>query len=114
MDGPILERDWEYLRSTHDEILHELCSRILKKAVEIAGEEGENPHQRYLTLYRHIENSDDIVAECFDDWRRSTISNRVIGLGNHNLLTDAYVKGLSEEAQDRLRMIEELSRCAGK
>jgi hypothetical protein len=74
MTGPILERDWKYLGSIKDELLNEICSRILTGAVKIAaGSEKDRPHQRYLTLYRYIEKSDSIVGDCFNDWRRSAI-----------------------------------------
>ena len=106
MDGPIKERDWKYLRAIYDELIDELCSRILTKAVKVAAAGKERPHQRYLTLYRYIKKSDDIVAECFNDWRRSTINNRILSLRRHKLLTDEHVKRLSETAQDWLRMVE--------
>jgi hypothetical protein len=110
MTGPIQERDWKYLRNIHDELLNELCSRIIAKAVEIATAEKGNPHQRYLTLYRHFKKSDGIIAECFDDWRRSTISGRIICLRHYELLTDEHVKHMSEKAQEWLHMVEELGK----
>jgi hypothetical protein len=100
MDGPILERDWKYLRSIHDEILDELCSRILKKADEIANAETDRPHHRYLALFKHIQDSDDIVADCFNDWRRSNISNKILNLRHNRLLTDEHVIHMSSSAQD--------------
>jgi hypothetical protein len=107
MAGPILERDWKYLGSIKDELLNEICSRILAKAAKIAaGAEKDQPHQRYLTLYRYIEKSDSIVGDCFNDWRRSTISNKILSLRHHHLLTDEHVKHMSENAQDWLQMLE--------
>jgi septation ring formation regulator EzrA len=106
MIGSIQERDWKYLRSIQDELLNELCSRILTKAGEIAAGEKGSPRQRYQTLCRHLQKSDDIIADCFDDWRRSTISDRIISLRHHQLLTEEHVKHMSEKAQDWLRMIE--------
>ena len=108
MTGPIQERDWKYLRSIHDELLNELCSRILTKAGEIAAGEKGSAHKRYLELCRHIEKSDDIIAVCFNDWRRSTISNRIVSLRHHKLLTEEHVKHMSEKAQEWLRMVEEI------
>jgi hypothetical protein len=107
MEGQIQERDWKYLRMIHDELIDELCSRILSKSVTLAAEGKERPHQRYLKLYRYIQESDDLVAECFNDWRRSTISNRILSLRQHRLLADEHVKNLSEKAQEWLRMVEE-------
>ncbi len=107
MNGPIQERDWKYLRTIQDELLDELCSQIIAQAVEIATADQGNPHQRYLALYRHLKKSDDIVAECFNDWRRSTISNRILSLCRHKLLTEEHVKQMSAAAQSWLRMMKE-------
>lgn len=106
MTGAIHERDWKYLRSIHDELLHELCLRINRKAVELATAEGKNPHERYLALYRHIRESDDIVAQCFNDWRRSVVGRIILSLRHNRLLTDEHVKHLSPEAQEWLSLVE--------
>ena len=87
-------------------MLNELCSRILAKAGKIAEAEQQTPQERYLALCRHIRRSDDIIAECFDDWRRSTISKRIDALRQHKLLTDEHAKQMSGEAQDWLCMLE--------
>ncbi len=108
MEGPVQERDWKYLRSIHDEMLNELCSRIMKKAVQIAEGKDGTAHERYLKLYRHIKMSDDIVAECFNDWRRSVVSRIILSLRKHRLLTDQRLMGFSEDAQDWLHSTEEL------
>jgi hypothetical protein len=106
MTGPIHERDWKYLRSLHESLLNELCSRILTQVGRIAaGEEGSS-HQRYLTLWRRLKGFDAIVGECFDDWRRSRIHERILALRRHKLLTDEHVTRLSESAQDWLHMVE--------
>ena len=109
MMGSIQERDWKYMRRIHDEMLNELCSRILTKAGGIVAGDKESSHQRYLALYRHIEKSDDMIAECFNDWRRSTISRRIVSLRHHKLLTEEHVRHMSEPAQDWLRMVERIS-----
>jgi hypothetical protein len=108
LEGPIQERDWKYLRSIQTELLNELCSRILTEAGRIAAREEGTPHEKYLKLHRYIGKSDDIVAECFDDWRRSKISHRILALRHHKMLTDEHVKQMSQKAQDWLRMVESI------
>jgi len=108
MTGPIRTRDWKYMRTIHDELLNELCSRILQKAVEIAAAEQKRPHQRFLELYDHLRKSDRIVAECFDDWRRSNIDDKIVSLRYRRLLTDDLVNLLAEQAQDWLHKVESI------
>ena len=108
MESPLTERDWKYLRRIHDEMLATLCARINKAAAEMASDSSSSPYQQYLKLYQHVQDSDHIVAECFNDWRRSTLSNRILSLRYHRLLTDEHVQGLSAEAQQWLNKVEKV------
>ena len=108
MADSIPERDWKYMRSIHDEILAALCDRINSQS-EVILKQGQNtPHKTYLDLYRHIQDSDDIIARCFNDWRRSTLQMKISALLENGLLTDAHIQNLSPEAQERLRALKEL------
>jgi hypothetical protein len=78
---------------------------INRKAVELARAEGKNPHERYLSLFRHIQDSDDIAAQCFNDWRRSVFDRIILNLRHNRLLTDEHAKHLSPEAQKWLRFV---------
>lgn len=94
------ERDWKYLRSIEPELLDALCRRINLQASEIlSSPEYHSEHSKYLALYRHIECSDKIVADCFNGWRRSDISFRTRLLHKHKLLTGDHISKLSEEAR---------------
>ena len=106
MEGFLKEKDWKYMRSIHDEMLHKLCADINRRAAEIATSSPGNPHDQYLALYRYIQESDAVIADCFNDWRRSRLSLKIMNLRYHGLLTNQYIKKLSAEAQEWLRRIE--------
>ena len=106
MNGLLKEHDWKYMRSIHDELLHGLCTRINARASAMASGKDGNPHERYLALYRYIHKADGIIADCFNDWRRSTLNMKILALRRNGLLTDEHVKGLSSEGQEWLRMLE--------
>lgn len=99
------ESDWKYLRKVQDELLAELCRRINETAARIAEAGDESEHAKYLKLYRHIEDSNKVVAECFDDWRRSNLMMKVFCLRKHKLLSEEHVKNLSSELRSRLDML---------
>lgn len=105
-EGPLQEKDWKYMRSIHDELLHALCSRINDGAVQRATRSSGNPHERYLELYAYVKESDKLVAECFDDWRRSTLPLTILVLRSHGLLSDAHVEHFSEGARAWLASVE--------
>jgi len=102
MTRSIPEKDWKYLRSIQEELLSELCGKINRDAAAIIGSEGESEHRKYLKLYKHIEASDRIVADCFNDWRRSNLLLKLLLLHRHKLLTDEQIANLTDESRELL------------
>ena len=98
MSGVLPEKDWKYLRSIEKELLSDLCGRINRSAVEIVQSAAGSEHEKYLALYKHIKASDRIVADCFNDWRRSNLDFKLRLLQLHNLLTGEHLLNLSEVA----------------
>ena len=76
MNGAFPEKDWKYLRTIHDEMLAALCGRINAESAAILAAKGPSEHEKYLKLFRHVHDSDDIVAACFNDWSRSRIGRQ--------------------------------------
>ena len=73
MSKAIPEKDWKYLRKIQAEMLSALCARINRQAVDLLQSHAESEHEKYRRLYEHVKDSDRVVADCFDDWRRSNI-----------------------------------------
>jgi hypothetical protein len=107
MNLNIPERDWKKLRSFKPEMLNTLCERINKKAEKRINKKAEkrinstdkNEHEKFLDLYQCINNENETVALCFDDWRRSNIRTRILALLTEKLLTDEHIEQLSDEAK---------------
>ena len=106
MAPTIPERDWKYIKKVKAELLSALCKQINGQAMDILKSEANSEHERYGRLYRHVQDSDGIVADCFDDWRRSTLIMKLIALQGHGLLTSDHMQNLSGETQKRLRALE--------
>ncbi len=109
MATAIPEKDWKYLKSVQAELLSSLCDRINRKAMEILGSAEESECNKYKKLYQHILDFDEIIAKCFDDWRRSNIRIKVIMLHSHGLLTEENIRHLSDETKNLLARIGQLS-----
>ena len=108
MTRSIPERDWKHLRRIQKEMLAELYLRINRKSAEILNAIEETEKDKYHQLYRHIKDSDEIVGNCFDDWRRSNIGFKLLFLLRHNLLTDDRINGLSEEGAELIERLKTL------
>jgi hypothetical protein len=110
MSRSIPEKDWKYLRSIEAELLSDLCRKINQSAAEILCSEYGSEHEKYLTLYKHVEASDGIIADCFDDWRRSTLWLKLPLLRRHNLLMAEHIINLSEASRELLGKFDTLDK----
>lgn len=110
MSGSLPERDWKYLRSIEQELLSGLCKKINQRTAQLLNSEFESEHKKYLALYKHIEASDKIVADCFNDWRRSNLWLKVPLLRRHKILKDEHIANLSDAARELLDKFERLGK----
>ncbi len=107
MDGSFKEKDWKAMRKMHDELLHALCSQINAKVVEVVSAEGKNPHEQYLDLYRYIQDSDDMIGNCFNDLKRSNLPEKVLYMRRYGILKDSHFENFTEGAREWLLKVEE-------
>lgn len=108
MVSPIPERDWKYMQEIKEDILAALCRKINKEAMDILKSEANSEREKYRRLYQHVQESDGIVADCFDDWSRSALLMKLVALQRRGLLTSEHMQHLSEETQKRLKALEEI------
>lgn len=101
----IPERDWQYLRRVQGQLLEAFCARINGEASRIMADRSLNQHEKFLRLYAHVVGQNVVVADCFDDWRRSNAFLKLLLLRKHRLLTDEHISKLSAEMQRRLNTV---------
>jgi hypothetical protein len=98
----IPERDWKYLSGVKGELIKALCRRINEGARRITSDRSSSQHEMFLRLYSYINDQNEVVADCFDDWRRSNILAKLSHLRLHGLLTDEHLSRLSAETRERV------------
>ena len=103
MSRDIPERDWKVFRELHKVALGRLCERILAEARAEIERPGTTSHEKYLSLFKLIEDRDDDIARGFDDLRRSTALMQIGVIHSMGLLTGAELRRFSPET---LRIIE--------
>ena len=74
------ESDWKYLRNLKKTLLDRLFNRILDDIHAESNPEKRQSdvHQQYCKVYALVENQDKMVADCFDDWRRSNAIFKIL------------------------------------
>ena len=110
MSRDIPERDWKYMRKAQEELLAALFGRINRQSMDILAATGQSEADKYRRLYRHLKDSNRIVADCFDDWSRSTLFAKLFQLKQHDLLGPEHMENLSEETRARIEALEGLRR----
>jgi hypothetical protein len=97
MSRSISERDWKVFRELRLIALERLCDKILGEAkAEIEGP-GKSSHEKYLSLYKLLEQHDDDVARGFNDLRRSTALMQIGIIHSMGLFTGEELRRFSPE-----------------
>jgi hypothetical protein len=99
MAHQISEADWKLFRQLHQVALERFCERVLSEAAQLASAPGKTAHERYLDLFQLLPREDGELADLFDDLRRSTALQRLLGLRSEGLLTDEEFARFSPEAR---------------
>ena len=102
----IPERDWRYLRSLHDEMLEELSRRINDEVRRVLARADLSENEKRGKAYEIVRKRDRIVADCFDDWKRSRIIERCWSLRKHGLLKPEHLEKLTPETQKAISPFE--------
>jgi len=79
------------------------CDKILTQAKAEIDRAGMSSHERYLSLYKLIEQRDDDVARGFNDFRRSTALMQIGIIHSMGLFTGEELRRFSPET---LQIIE--------
>ncbi len=108
MFANIPESDWRRFKEVHKKLLERYCRRVLEEvAAASQGTEGTF-HDRYLKVYKLIEERDKQLANAFDDFRRSTATMQLGIMRRMNLLTDEDLSLFSEPTQTLVEGIASL------
>jgi len=108
------ENDWKHLRRVHESALQRFCGRILAEASEVAMDSAESPHQRYLALFKLIQDRDEDVAVAFNDMRRSRAAERLAAMMMLECVTDDELAGFSVSFLESARVLADLSQKYGR
>jgi len=108
MSSDFPESDWRRFKEVHTRLLDRYCSRILEEVAGATRDAGGSAHDRYLKVYKLIEEHDKQMANAFDDFRRSTAVMQLGIMRRMKLLTDEELSLFSEQTRTRVEGIASL------
>ena len=103
--GEIPEREWKVLRSVKDAALDRFCARVLDECRAVMDDESTSHHQRYLRLFRLIDERDAELAYAFDDMRRSRAIDRIAWMRHLGLYTSEEWERFSPRTRDTAQFV---------
>ena len=96
------EADWKYMRALKSTLVERLCERINQKTLSMLNDPAKTAYERYLDIFEKTQKDDMDVASAFDDWRRSTISIRIMEIFRQGLFTDSEIQGFTQQTRERI------------
>lgn len=105
MSRQIPERDWKFFRKVREAALERYCERVLREIAELTATKPSSYSQRYLEVFKLIDERDDELGRTFDDLRRSTALFQLAAIRALDLLTDEELSTFTAEPQEIVRML---------
>lgn len=96
MHGGIPESDRRHFKRLHALLLERFCQRALDELAAAIAEQDSTAHDRYLRVFRLLEQRDKELARAFDDYRRSTAVMQLAVMRRMGLLSDEDLEVFSE------------------
>jgi hypothetical protein len=66
----IAEADWKVLRRIHPLALERYCERVLAEIDRVTHNNAQSTHQRYLEIFKIIEQRDREISSIFNNLKR--------------------------------------------
>jgi hypothetical protein len=96
----IPESDLKIFRTVRAAALDRFCARILEECAAVLRDAKTTNHERYLRLYRLIQERDDDIASAFNDFRRSTAFFQLARIHGLGVVTDEELARFSPETRE--------------
>lgn len=97
------EKDWKVISKLHETLLEEFSARLNREVGEVLRRTNVTENEKRHLIYRLVRDRDRDVADCFNDWRRSTLPITALMLRKHGLLKEQHLQQLSPEVAAWLR-----------
>lgn len=110
MARSLSEREWKVFREVREAAMERFCERVLHEIDSIAREVRKSHHERYLAVFKMLQDRDDQLASAFNNPRRSDAFRQLACLVGLELLSDEELARFSKETIESAKAIVEIYR----
>ena len=105
MHDHIPEADWITVRDISRLALDRLCQRVLDEITAIANDPDKGAHAKYGEIYRLIQDRDKIIADAFDDLKRSNALFKIATMKRLGVISNDELARFSQDTLDRVAKV---------
>lgn len=91
------ESDWKVFKKIKEIAIERFCIRALQEFEEVINNKNDHVHNRYLLLYKLVQNRDKQMQLIFDSNSRSKASLQLLAIRGEGLADESLLSKLSEE-----------------
>ena len=108
MNDRIKESDWKIFRELRSLALQRYCKRVMGDVDKIIHDTEGDAHERYIEMYKVVQDGDKKLAHMFDGFSRSKALDQLVMYCGNDLLSDKEIAQFSDETQERIHTILKL------
>lgn len=91
------ESDWKVFKELKEKAIEKYCTLALEESQEVILDQKQHVHNRYLYLYKLLQNTDKKMALLFDGHSRSKAWIQLISIRREGLAEESLLSKLSDE-----------------
>ena len=91
------ESDWKIFKQIKENAIELFCSQALEEFEEVITNKNEHVHNRYLLLYKLVQNRDKQMQLLFDGHSRSKAPLQLLAIRGEGLADENLLSKLSGE-----------------
>jgi hypothetical protein len=100
----ISESDWKLFRQLRPRALDRFCQRVLDEVSRLTADTDKSSHERYLAVFKLLQQRDDELADTFNNPRRSTALLQLARMFFQELLTAEELACFSPDARSSVHV----------
>ncbi|WP_037071253.1 hypothetical protein [Psychromonas arctica] len=94
------ESDWKVFKSIKEIAIEKYCNLVLEASQALISKQDESAHNKYLLIYKLLQNRDEKMAVLFDGHSRSRAWSQLLAIRSEGLADQTLLTELSDEFRE--------------
>ena len=105
----VSESEWKIFREVREPALEKFCERVLGELGRISCDASQSHHERFLEVYRLLQDRNYELAQAFDAPRRSQMLMQLVAMHTLGLLEAEELARFTPKTQETIAALAEFS-----